>query len=44
MAQDRDQCRTLVTMVLNLWVLWNAGKFLSGRTISDSSRRAHLLE
>jgi hypothetical protein len=21
MAQDRDQCRTLVTMVLNLWVL-----------------------
>jgi hypothetical protein len=36
MAQDMDQWRALVNMVLNLWVLQNAGKFLSGCTIGGS--------
>jgi hypothetical protein len=39
-AQDRDQWRTLVNMVLNQ----TAGKFLSGCTIGGSSRRAQLRE
>jgi hypothetical protein len=42
MVQDRDQCRALANMVLNLQVLSNAGKFLSGCTIGGSSRRAQL--
>jgi hypothetical protein len=33
MAQDRDQFRTLVNMVLNLRIPLNAGKFLRGCTI-----------
>jgi hypothetical protein len=41
MAQDRDQWRALNT-VLNLRASVNVGKFLSGCTISGSSRRAQL--
>ena len=29
MAQDRDRWRTLVTAVMILWVLYNAGNFLT---------------
>jgi hypothetical protein len=43
-AQDTDQWRALVNMVLNLRVPLNAGKFLSGCTICGSSRRAQLRE
>jgi hypothetical protein len=42
LAKDRDQQRSLVSMVMNLWVPLNAGKFLSSCTIGDFSRRAQL--
>jgi hypothetical protein len=38
LAQDRDQWRALVKMVMNLWVSYNAGKFLSSCRISGFSR------
>jgi hypothetical protein len=33
LAQDRDQWRALLKTVMNLWVPYNAGKFLSSCTI-----------
>jgi hypothetical protein len=42
LAQDRDQWRDLVNTVMNLRVLYNAGKFLSGCTIDSFSGRSQL--
>jgi hypothetical protein len=44
LAQDMYQRCALVNMVLNLRVPYNAGKFLSGCTIVNFSRRAQLHE
>jgi hypothetical protein len=44
MAQDWDQWRALVNMVLNIRVPYNAGKFLSGCTVGGFSKRAQLCE
>jgi hypothetical protein len=42
LAQDRDQWRSLVSMVLNLWVSINVGKFLSNGTASGFSMWAYI--
>jgi hypothetical protein len=44
LAQDWDQWRALVNTVMNLWVPYNAGTFLSSCTIGGFSRRAQLNE
>jgi hypothetical protein len=44
LAQDKDQWRGLVNMVMDLRVPQNAEKFLSSRTIGGISRRAPLHE
>jgi hypothetical protein len=44
LSQNRNQFRAFENMVMNLWVPWNAGKFLSGYTIGGFSRRAQLHE
>jgi hypothetical protein len=40
-AQDRDQCRALVNMVMNLRFSYKSGNFLSSCTIGGFSGRAH---
>jgi hypothetical protein len=42
LAEDGDQWRALVNMVMNLRVPYNARKFLSSCTIGGISRRAHV--
>jgi hypothetical protein len=42
LAQDSDQWRALVNTVMNLWVPYNVGKFLSGCTVGSFSSRAQL--
>jgi hypothetical protein len=44
LSEDRDQWRALVNTVMNLWVLQNVEKFLSGCVTAVFSRRAQLHE
>jgi hypothetical protein len=43
LAQNRDQWRAIVSTVMNLWVPYNVGEFLSGCATCSFSRRAQLL-
>jgi hypothetical protein len=44
LAQDTDQWRALVNMVMNLPVPYSAGRFFNGCTTGSFSRRAQLHE
>jgi hypothetical protein len=44
LAQDRDQWKVLVNIIMNLQVPQNAGKFLNNCTTGCFSRRAQLHE
>jgi hypothetical protein len=41
-SQDWDHWTTMVNTVINLWVPYNAGKFLSSCTTGSFSRRGQL--
>jgi len=42
LARDRDRWRTLVSAVMNLWVPWNDGNFLTScKPVSFSRRTLH---
>jgi len=42
LVQDRDRWRKLVSAVMNLWVPWNAGNFLTScKPVSFSRRTLH---
>jgi hypothetical protein len=41
LLQDREQRRTFVNELMNLWVPWNVGTFWSSYTTGGFSRRAH---
>jgi hypothetical protein len=42
LAQDRNHWSSLVNTVMNLWVPYNVGKFMSSCTTDGFSRRAQL--
>jgi hypothetical protein len=42
LAQDRDNCRALVSAVMNLWAPQNVGTFLTGLATFNCSRRTVL--
>jgi hypothetical protein len=42
LAEDGNHCETLVNMVMNCWVPYNNGKFLSSLVTVDFSRMTHL--
>ena len=44
LAQGRDRWRALMNAVMNLWVLYNAGNFLTSIELVSISRRTLLHE
>jgi hypothetical protein len=44
LTQERNQWRATANMVMNLWVPYNSGEFLSSCTSGGFSRKAQLHE